>query len=83
MNRTEIQEHADRTETYPAPFHEIIRETEKAVCLDFGFLVWLPKSQIEMAPCDDDCPSDAIVFAPYWLARNKGLTRGPRYEMAY
>lgn len=83
MNRNEINAMSAETNTYAFPFDELVRETPKAVLLDVGFQVWVPKSIIRMAPCADDLPYKNVAFVPMWFARKNGLTAKPRSTMAY
>jgi len=50
------------------PFDDILKETDSAWLLDFGYIeVWLPKSQCEM---DED---ENTIEVPEWLAIEKEL----------
>lgn len=46
---------------------EIVRETEKAICIDYARerMVWLPKSCVEIV--------DGIVYAKSWVAKKNGI----------
>jgi hypothetical protein len=48
-------------------------QTDMAILVEFGRHepVWLPLSQIEIAPRDDG--KSHIVTLPCWLARDKGM----------
>lgn len=53
---------------------QLLRETEKAVQVtdsDPGEAVWLPRSQIEIAPAETGTLH--VVTLPDWLAKEKGL----------
>lgn len=53
---------------------QLLRETEKAVQVtdsNPGEAVWLPRSQIEIAPAET--ATLYVVTLPDWLAQEKGL----------
>lgn len=50
------------------PFDEIVKETEKAVLIDFGDKkIWLPKSQVDLRIWSK------IIGIKQWVAEIKGL----------
>lgn len=66
----------------------IEKETEKAICFDFGLgKTWLPKSQIEVVWDDREDVTESCrignVIMPYWLAKKNNLTQKPRNSMAW
>ena len=54
---------------------QLIRTTERAVCVTDGIQeIWLPLSQIEMAPAAVGASQDYVTISlPEWLAAEKGL----------
>ena len=48
---------------------DIIKETEKAICIDYARerYIWLPKSCVEI--------QDGVIYAKNWIAKQNGIGR--------
>lgn len=48
---------------------DIVKETEKAICIDYARerMIWIPKSCIDIV--------DGVVFCKNWFAKKNGIGR--------